>query len=119
MFWQRRTLTGRPLQVVALGIAASLLLAPHVYAYDLIMAVVPLIVIAQRDLAAALAAAVLLNAAHLVDTFFIISGPHVAALALCVIVALVILRPSDGAAHPVGRPARAQLSVARPTTTGA
>ena len=119
MFWQRRTFTGRPLQVVALGIAVSLLLAPHVYAYDLIMAAVPLIVIAQRDLAAALAAAVLLNAAHLVDTFFLISGPHVAALALCVIVALVILRPPDGAAHPVGRPARAQLSVARATTTGA
>jgi hypothetical protein len=119
MFWQRRTLTGRPFQVVALGIAASLLLAPHVYAYDLIMAVVPLIVIAQRDLAAALAAAVLLNAAHLVDTFFIISGPHVAALALCVIVTLVILRPPDGAAHPVGRPALAQLPVAKPTTTGA
>jgi hypothetical protein len=119
MFWQRRTLTGRPLQVVALGIAASLLLAPHIYAYDLIVAVVPVVVIAQRDLAAALAAAVLLNAAHLIDTFFIISGPHVAALALCVIVALVILRPPDGVVHPVGRPAPAQLWVAKPTTTGA
>ena len=119
MLWQRRTLTDRPLQVVALAIAASLLLAPHVYAYDLIVAVVPVVVIAQRDLAAALAAALLLNAAHLVDTFFIISGPHVAALALCVIVALVILQRPGGAEHPVGRPARAQLSVAKPTTTGA
>jgi hypothetical protein len=83
------------------------------------VAVVPAVVIAQRHLAAGLAAAVLLNAAHHVETFFIISGPHVAALALCVIVALVIRRPPDGAAHPVGRPARAQLSVATPTTTGA
>lgn len=119
MCWQRRIFTGRSLQVLALGIAASLLLAPHVYAYDLIVAVVPLVVLAQRNLAAAVAAAVLLNAAHLVDTFFIISGPHVAALALCVIVALLILRPPDGVAHPVGQPARGQLSVASPTTTGA
>jgi hypothetical protein len=119
MCWQRRIFTGRPLQVLALGIAASLLLAPHVYAYDLIVAVVPLVVLAQRNLAAAVAAAVLLNAAHLVDTFFIISGPHVAALALCVIVALLILRPPDGVAYPVGQSARGQLSVASPTTTGA
>ena len=104
---------------MACGVAASLLLAPHVYAYDLIMAVVPLIVIAQRDLAAALAAAVLLNATYLVDTYFIVSGPHVVALALGVIVALGILQRPAGAEHPVGRSARAQLSVAKPTTTGA
>jgi hypothetical protein len=119
MGWRRRTLTGRPLHVLALGIAVSLLLAPHVYAYDLIVAVVPLVVLAQRNLAVALAAAVLLNAAHLVDTFFIVSGPHVAALSLCVIVALLILQPPDRVARPAGRPARGQLPVATPTTTGA
>jgi hypothetical protein len=119
MWWRRRTLAGRPLPALALGIALSLLLAPHVYSYDLIVAVVPLVVLAQRNLAAAVGAAVLLNAAHLVDTVFIVSGPHVAALALCVIVALLIFQPPDGVAAPVGRPARGQLSVARPTTTGA
>jgi hypothetical protein len=119
MWWRRRAFTGRPVQVLALGIAVSLLLAPHIYAYDLIVAVIPLVVLARWDLAVALAAAVLLNAAHLVDTFFIVSGPHVAALALCVIVALLVLQPSDGVAQPAGRPARNQLAAASSTTTGA
>ena len=117
--WRRRSFTGRPLHVLALGIAASLLLAPHVYSYDLIVLVVPLLVLAQWDLGAALAAAVLLNAAHLVDTLFIVSGPHVVALALCVILALLILQPRDRVARPAGRPAPAQLSGASSTTTGA
>jgi len=119
MWWRRRALTGRPVQVLALGIAASLLLAPHLYAYDLIVAVIPLVVLARWDLATAIAAAVLLNAAHLVDTFFIVSGPHVAALALCVILALVALQPPDGVALPSVRPARRQLAAASSTTTGA
>ena len=106
--WLLRALS-RPLISPALAI----------FMVDLIVAVVPLVVLAQRNLTAAVGAAVLLNAAHLVDTVFIVSGPHVAALALCVIVALLIFQPPDGVAAPVGRPARGQLSVARPTTTGA
>ncbi|MGD1054370.1 MAG: glycosyltransferase family 87 protein [Candidatus Dormibacteria bacterium] len=118
--WGRRgILGGRPVHVLALGIAASLLFAPHVYAYDLIVAVVPLVLLARWDLATAMAAAVLLNLAHLVDTFLIVSGPHLAALALCVIVALLVIQPPDRVAPASHRPDRRQLSVASSTQTGA
>ena len=115
----RRGLAGRPLSVLALGVAGSLLLAPHVYVYDMIMVVVPLAVLARRSLPAALVAALLLNAAYLVDTYFIYAGPHLEALALCVIVGLLAvdaLVRAPAAAVPAGT---VQLPVVSSTTTGA
>jgi len=116
--WRRGSMAGRPLHALALAVAGSLLLAPHVYAYDLIAMTVPLAVLARRALAPALAGAVLLNAAHLVDTLLIASGPHLEALALCVIVMMLAADLRDRAV-PAVHPSRAQLSVARSTTTGA
>jgi hypothetical protein len=116
---RRRSLVGRPLEVVALGIAGSLLFAPHVYGYDLIMAIVPLAILARRALPAALAAALLLNAAYLVDTYFIYAGPHLEALALCVIVALLAAGARDRSPGTLPDPGRAQAPAASSTTTGA
>jgi hypothetical protein len=117
--WRRRWLAGRPLHALALGVAASLLLAPHVYAYDLIAVAVPLAVLGRRAPAAALAAAVLLNAAYVVDTYFIVSGPHLEALALCLVVVLLLVEPADRSPEMGPRPARAQVPAAISTTTGA
>lgn len=80
----RRPLAAHPGLAVALGVSLSLLLAPHVYAYDLIALAVPLMLLAERRLAAALACALLTNLTHLVDTLFISTGPHLEALALLV-----------------------------------
>ncbi len=118
LWWHRRSLAGRPLEVVVLGVACSLLFAPHVYVYDMILVTLPLAVMARRSLAAALAAALLLNAAYLVDTYFIYEGPHLEALALCVIVALLAAGLGDRSTASVARPAPAQV-VASSTTTGA
>jgi hypothetical protein len=117
--WRRSQLAGRPLYALALGVAVSLLLAPHVYSYDLIVAAVPLAVLARRAPAAALAAALLLNAAYVVDTYWIVSGPHLEALALAVIVVLLALPPADPAPATVVEPAATQAPVAISTTTGA
>lgn len=119
LLWRRRSLMGRPLHMLALGIAASLLLAPHVYAYDLIAVTVPLAVLGRRTPAAALAAAVLLNAAYVVDTFFIVSGPHLEALALLLVVALLVVEPGERSAATLPRPGASQAPVAISTTTGA
>lgn len=116
---RRRSLTTRPLDVLALGVAVSLLFAPHVYGYDLIMVAVPLAILARRSLPAALLAALLLNATYLVDTYFIYAGPHLEALALCVIVALLAVEAGVRAPDAPLRAGPAQLSVPSSTTTGA
>ena len=120
LWWRRRSFTSRPLDVLALGVACSLLFAPHVYGYDLIMVTVPLAVLARRALPAALAAALLLNATYLVDTYFIWEGPHLEALALCVIVALLAVHLTDRSpAERSPGAGRAQTAAASSTTTGA
>jgi hypothetical protein len=119
LVWRRRWLAGRPLYALALGVAASLLLAPHVYAYDLIALALPLAVLGRRTPAAALVAALLLNAAYLVDTFFVVSGPHLEALALLLIVALLVAEPPEPSPVTLPRPGRGQAPVVMSTTTGA
>jgi hypothetical protein len=119
LVWRRRWLAGRPLYALALGVAASLLLAPHVYAYDLIALALPLAVLGRRAPAAALVAALLLNAAYLVDTFFVVSGPHLEALALLLIVALLVAEPPEPSPVTLPRPGRGQAPVVMSTTTGA
>ena len=103
-------LRARPGVAVGLGVSLSLLLAPHVYAYDLIALGIPLALLGERRLAGALACALLVNATHLVDTLFIVSGPHLEALALLV-TALVMARelaaPREDAEPRRGRAAAA------------
>lgn len=113
----RRSLAGRPLDVLALGVVASLLLAPHVFGYDLILLAVPLAILARRSIGAALTAALLLNATYLVDSYFIHAGPHLEAVALCVIGVLlaVDVRGRASGALPGPRPVPASAAASTPT----
>jgi Glycosyltransferase family 87 len=97
---QRAALRTQPDLVLAAGVSLSVLAAPHVYPYDLAVLAVPLMVMGRRDVAAALVCALALNAAHLIDTFFVWSGPHletVAVLWLLVRLSLLAGRQSAGA----------------------
>jgi hypothetical protein len=97
-----RRLMGDPQVALALGVTLSLLVAPHVYAYDLIALALPLLVLAERNVAAALWCGLLLSATHLVDTFYISSGPHLEALALLAVAGMIVREMAPG--HAVGRP---------------
>jgi hypothetical protein len=78
-----------PAVIVSLGICASVLCSPHVFSDDLLIAAVPVVVLAAVRPRVALAAALALNAAFLLDDKVLNVGPRwseslvVLALAFC------------------------------------
>ncbi|HEY0409664.1 MAG TPA: hypothetical protein VGE42_05295, partial [Candidatus Dormibacteraeota bacterium] len=65
-----------PAVVVSLGICASILCAPHVFSDDLLLLAVPLVVLATTWPRAALAGAVALSAAFVLDEWVANVGPR-------------------------------------------
>lgn len=104
----RRALMGRPADAVALGIALSIVCAPHIYAHDMLMLVVPLLAWARhRPLAAAIGAGAL-SVAYVLDAAIPGSTESIealAALAVAVGVCRVIAAlPRDALAGRLGGP---------------
>ncbi len=101
-----RSLT--PTRLLSLGVLLSMLAAPHLLPYDLVI-VAPVIVLWARDHEGhALLSAVLFSAAFLVDLALPASWAVVEAAAL---VGVACLYVSDIAPHPAWRPAPAGYSV--------
>jgi hypothetical protein len=68
-FLARKRLRHSPLLALALGLVLSFVCAPHIFAYDLIIVSVPIIILAMGNLEAALLCTLLLNAAYLLDHY--------------------------------------------------
>jgi hypothetical protein len=81
-FLARKRLRQSPLLALALGLVLSFLCAPHIFAYDLILISVPIIILAMRNLEAALLCTLLLNAAYLLDHYGPLPGAPAETLAL-------------------------------------
>jgi hypothetical protein len=81
-FLARKRLRHSPLLALALGLVLSFLCAPHIFAYDLILISVPIIILAMRNLEAALLCTLLLNAAYLLDHYGPLPGAPAETLAL-------------------------------------
>ena len=76
--WRYRSTLRRaaPAVTVSLGICASVLCSPHVFSDDLLVMAVPVAVLAAARPRAAMAGAVLLNAAFLLDDRILNIGPR-------------------------------------------
>jgi glycosyl transferase family 87 len=81
-FLARKRLRHSPLLALALGLVLSFVCAPHIFAYDLIIISVPLIILAMGNLEAALLCTLSLNAAYLVDHYGPFPGAPAETLAL-------------------------------------
>jgi hypothetical protein len=90
MFPLRDHLRRDPLLAIDIGIALSLLFSPHVFGADLLLVGAVLIDLGRRNLAVAVAAALVLNVAYLLETPLLHSRGHLEAIAmLCVTVVVV------------------------------
>lgn len=89
LLWRfRARVRSSPQTVVALCLALSAAVAPHIFAYDLILLAVPLWLVGERRHRAAIVCAALLSVAYLVDHY----GPYTGApLETLVVVAIVVL----------------------------
>ncbi|HZU77857.1 MAG TPA: hypothetical protein VFA70_13900, partial [Dehalococcoidia bacterium] len=88
LLWRLRPqLAADPAVAAGLGITLSALLAPHIFAYDLVLAAVPLAVIGMRRPGLAIGLALLLDAAHAADGYFIATGMHAETVVLLAIAA--------------------------------
>jgi hypothetical protein len=99
-WWYRAALRGAgPGVIVSLGICASVLCSPHVFSDDLLIAAVPVVVLAAVRPRVALAAALALNAAFLLDDKVLNVGPRwseslvVLTLAFCLVRIVPPARP--------------------------
>ncbi|HEY2703773.1 MAG TPA: glycosyltransferase family 87 protein [Candidatus Dormibacteraeota bacterium] len=81
-----------PALALSLGICASILCAPHVFSDDLLLLAVPLVVLATTSPRAALAGAVALSAAFVLDEWVANLGPRWAEAAVVLAVAGCLLR---------------------------
>ena len=81
-----------PAVTMSLGICASLLCSPHVFSDDLLVMAVPLVVLASSRPRAALAGALALNAAFLLDDRILNIGPRWSEAIVVLVLALTIAR---------------------------
>ena len=102
--WRQRALLRRsaPAVTVSLGTCASMVCAPHVFSDDLLLLAVPLVVLATRWHHAAIAAAIGLSAAFILDEWVVHLGPRWAEAAVVLAVAACLVRTQPAA--PAGVP---------------
>lgn len=86
--WRMRTALRADLAgSLGLALAGSALCAPHIWPEDVLLLAVPLVLWARQDVRAAMATAVALSAAYLVDGALPLGGGHLEAVALAGLVA--------------------------------
>ncbi|MFN2582709.1 MAG: glycosyltransferase family 87 protein [Candidatus Dormibacteria bacterium] len=118
LWWRRDVLTGRPLAAVAIGVPLSLLCSPHVMWEDLMLAALPLAFVAQRWPWLALAEALAINLAAIVQLGLQPNQRHLQPFVLLAVTAsawiAVARHPRETDFAPVQRAARHRRTARSP-----